>query len=111
MGIIIGAVILGITAVVCFVISCLSFHEKGLLVNNAYLYATKEEREKMDKKPYYRQTGMAFALLGCIFAVNAVETVLQTDWLSVVVIGIVAVAIVYAIVSSVMIEKRYGEGK
>lgn len=44
---IIGAVILGIVAIVCFVFSYLQFHEKGFLFNNAYIYASKQERETM----------------------------------------------------------------
>lgn len=43
MGDTIGAVISGIIAVVCFVISYLQFREKGFLFNNAYIYATKQE--------------------------------------------------------------------
>ncbi|WP_270373071.1 hypothetical protein [Longicatena caecimuris] len=45
---IIGAVILGIVAIVCFVFGYLQFHEKGFLFNNAYIYASKQERETMD---------------------------------------------------------------
>lgn len=55
MGNIIGAVILGIVAIVCFIFGYLQFHEKGFLFNNAYIYAAKQERETMDKKPHYQQ--------------------------------------------------------
>lgn len=44
---IIGAVVLGIVAIVCFVFGYLQFHEKGFLFNNAYIYASKQERETM----------------------------------------------------------------
>ena len=37
MGNIIGAITLGIVAVVCFIFSYLQFNEKGFLFNNAYL--------------------------------------------------------------------------
>ena len=39
----------GIIAIACLVISCLQLHEKGVLLNNAYLFASKQERETMDK--------------------------------------------------------------
>ena len=42
MGTIIGAITLGIVAVVCFIFSYLQFNEKGFLFNNAYIYASKE---------------------------------------------------------------------
>ena len=41
-----------------FGISYFQFHERGFLLNNAWLYASAEERNKMNKKPYYRQSGI-----------------------------------------------------
>ena len=93
-------------AVFSLVLSIRFFCGKGFLLNNAYLYASKEEREAMNKKPHYRQSGIVFLLIGTIFAVNALNTVFQKNWLFFCVIGIVAVTIIYAIASSVLIEKR-----
>ena len=106
MGNIIGAVILGIIAISCFVISYLQFREKGFLFNNAYIYASKQEKKTMDKKPHYKQSGVCFVLIGLVFMINAIEMILETDWLFYLVIGIVIIAIIYAIVSSILIEKR-----
>lgn len=83
-----------------------SFREKGFLFNNAYLYASKQEREQMNKKPHYRQSAIVFLLLGVIFALDGIELLLETGWLFWVVGITVAVTIVYAIMSSIMIEKR-----
>ena len=41
-------------SVFLFFMSVRSFMEKGVLFNNAYIYASKQEREKMNKKPHYR---------------------------------------------------------
>lgn len=60
MGNIVGAIILGIVAIASLVFSYLQFNEKGFLLNNAYIYASKQEREAMDKKPYYKQSGIVF---------------------------------------------------
>ena len=106
MGNIIGAVALGIVAIVCFVFSYLQFHEKGFLFNNAYIYASKNERETMDKKPHYKQSGVVFLLIGAVFAINAVDMILKTGWLFYIVIVIAVIAIIYAIASSVIIEKN-----
>lgn len=106
MGNIIGAIILGVMAISCFVFSYLQFNEKGFLFNNAYIYASKQERETMDKKPHYKQSGIIFVLIGIIFLINAIDMILQTGWLFYLIIGVGIVAIVYAIVSSVMIEIR-----
>ena len=43
-----------IIAAILAVVSIRSFQNKGFLFNNAYIYASKKERGKMDKKPYYR---------------------------------------------------------
>ena len=74
---IIGAIVLGIIAIVCFVISFLQFNEKGFLFNNAYIGASKQDRETMNKKPHYKQSGVVFALIGIIFLINAIEMILQ----------------------------------
>ena len=101
-----SAILLGIAAIVCFIFSYLQFQEKGFLFNNAYIYASKQGRETMDKKPHYKQSGIVFVFIGIIFLMNAMDIILQTDWLIFLVIGVAVVAIVYAIVSSVIIEKR-----
>ena len=60
----------------------------------------------MDKTPHYKQSGIVFVFIGIIFLINAIDIILQTGWLIFLVIGVAIVAIVYAIVSSVIIEKR-----
>lgn len=106
MGNIIGAIVLGVIATMCFVFSYLQFNEKGFLFNNAYIYASEQERKNMDKKPHYKQLGIIFVLIGFIFWINAIDIILQTGWLFYLVTGVAIVAIAYAVVSSVMIEKR-----
>lgn len=103
---IIGAIVLGILSIACFAFSYLQFNEKGFLFNNAYIYASKHEREVMDKKPYYRQSGSVFIMIGIIFAINAVDIILKTGWLFYVVIVIAIIDITYAIVSSIIIDKN-----
>ena len=102
----IGAIISGIVSLVCLFFAFRQFNEKGFLLNNAYLYATKEERQNMNKKPYYRQSGIIFTLIGAIFAVNAVEMIRRTGWLFYLVMTIAAITLIYAIVSSVRIERN-----
>ncbi len=90
----------GIFAVICLIISIMSFMEKGFLFNNAYIWASKQEREKMDKKPHYRQSAIIFALLTAVFLCDAVECVLRTGWLWIVAGAVTIAALVYGIVSS-----------
>ena len=106
MGNIICAVILAIVAIVCFVLGYCQLKEKGFLFNNAYIYSTKEERENMDKKPHYRQSGIVFLLISVIFLLNAIECIIKSGWIFYIVILLVVVALIYAIASSIMIEKN-----
>ncbi len=76
-----------------------------MLLNNAYLYASKEERATMNKSPHYRQSAIVFTILGGIFLVIAIDSIIHNEWLVLITIGLSLLAIVYAIVSSVLIEK------
>ena len=100
------AVILFTVAVVAFALSICAFNEKGLLLNNAYLHATEKEREAMDKRPYYRQLAVVFLLISVVFVLNGFDAVLQFELLSYIAITVVIITAIYAILSSVLIEKR-----
>ena len=82
-----------------------SFMEKGFLLNNAYIYAMKEDREKMNKKPYYRQSAIVFLLIALIFLLNGLSMLLKTDWIFYIAIAVMIITLIYAIVSSITIEK------
>ena len=102
----IAAGILFFIALLGFVLSIRSFCEKGFLLNNSYLYATKQERDAMDKKPYYQQSAIVFLLIGFIFALNGLSILLQIDWISYIAVALVFGVIVYAIASGVAIERN-----
>lgn len=87
-----------------FIMSFRSFKNKGFLFNNAYIYASKKERESMDKKPHYRQSAIVFLLIGFIFLFNALAVLFSADWMYIIVGALVIATIVYTIVSSVKIE-------
>ncbi len=58
-----------IIAAILAVVSIRNFQNKGFLFDNAYIYASKEERGKMDQKPYYRQSAIVFCILCAVFLV------------------------------------------
>lgn len=88
-------------AVIAFTISARSFMEKGFLYNNAYIFASEQERETMDRKPYYRQSAIVFCLIGTIFLLIAIAELSGAGWLYIVVWAVAFITLVYAIVSSV----------
>ncbi len=94
------AIICAILALVSLIISIRQFQEKGFLFNNAYIWATKEERETMDKKPHYRQSAIAFAIIAAVFFVMALECIFMTLWLWLAVGALAIAVLVYAVVSS-----------
>lgn len=103
---VITIVILFLISIGAFIIGYFQFKEKGILFNNAYLYASKEERATMNKKPHYRQSAIVFASIGFIFLLNAVELLIRSGWLFLIVLGLMILLIVYAIVSSIMISRK-----
>jgi len=102
---IVAASILFTVSIFLFFMSVRSFMEKGFLFNNAYIYASKQEREKMNKKPHYRQSAIVFLLLGLIFLLNALAVLLKVNWIFYIGVAVVAITLIYAIVSSITIEK------
>lgn len=103
---IIMGIVVFILSLIAFVISILSFMQKGFMFNNAYIYATKEERENMNKRPYYRQTAITFLLIGIIFLLLGINIFLKISWLSYVTIMLAVVTLIYSIVSTVKIERK-----
>ncbi len=59
----------------------------------------------MDKKPYYRQSAIVFALCAAAFLCMAVEFVLITRWLWIGVGACTIAALIYAIASDKKISK------
>lgn len=108
---IIIAVILFLISLGTFIMSVRSFMEKGFLFNNAYIYASKEERARMDKKPHYRQSAIVFLMLCITFLLLGIMTLTEAFWLFYVVIAIAVVAIVYAFVSGAAIEQKKDQNK
>lgn len=102
----IATILCFILAAICFVISILQFKEKGFCFNNAYLYASKEEREKMDKSPHYRQSAIVFLLLFVNFIVIGIYSITHMKWLLMIEAIIMMAVIIYAIVSSITINKK-----
>ena len=89
-----------VLSIAAFIISVRSFMEKGFLLNNAYLFASEQERKAMNKGPYYRQSAIVFFLLGILFALLALQSLLKAKWLLGIAAAVVVITLAYAIVSS-----------
>ncbi len=94
-----------ILMLVCAIISLFQFKRKGVLLNNEHFYATEEERKKADKKPYYIQSGVVFALLAAAFLFFGLRFFLDIAWLYAAAVIFLILTAVYAVVSSVKLSK------
>lgn len=95
-----------VISAVSFVISYFQFRQKGFLFNNAYIYASKKERNNMDTRPHYRQSGIVFTLVGILFLLNGIGIICKKDWMFSIALVIGVFTIIYAIVSSIMIGRK-----
>ena len=102
---IIAIVMFAIAGILLF-LGVRSFFERGFVLNNAYIYASKEEREKMNKKPYFRQTAIIFCLLSIVFVIIGCSVILRNYMIELLLIPVITGAIIYAIVSSIRIGKE-----
>lgn len=107
---IIGSIFLAL-GIGAFIISYLQFKEKGYLFNNAYIWASQEERKQMDehkecKKPHYRQSAFTFMFIGFIFLTYASYIATDWIWLYVTFWVLLLIAVVYAVVSTVQNERH-----
>lgn len=105
-GRLISIIIVFIIAGILALLSFRSFREKGFLFNNAYLYATKEERETINKKPWYRQSAIVFCLLSIAFIMAGLDMIFDKQVFRILEFSIIIGAVLYAIISSVVIIKR-----
>ena len=103
---VIVSIILFFISLGSFFIGYFQFKEKGILFNNAFLYASKEERKRMNKKPHYRQSAIVFVTIGIIFLLIALEMFVRSGWIFYVMIGLIIFLVIYAIISSIIIEKN-----
>ena len=110
MGDIIAASTLLAVSLFMFILSIRSFLEKGFLFNNAYIYASTKERETMNKTPYYRQTAVIFSLIGIVFLLLSFAMLFDASWITYIAGAVIIILLIYAIASSIAIEKGKKQG-
>lgn len=103
---------------VAFVVGCLSVSLfiyvlftarcKGPILTNTYLFATEEERKKLDLKREYRLATVIFSLQAVAFAFLTIYILKNWKECRFIAIGLILCSAVYAIresVKSVKVEK------
>ncbi len=87
------------------------FNERGFLFNNAYIYASKEQRETMNKRPYYRQSAVVFSILCVVFVVIGLSVLLQNSKIMLLEIPLNIGVIIYAIISTIKYNNHVKDGE
>ena len=105
-GTLITAIAVFLLAGTLFLLGIRQLLERGYLLNNAWIYATKKERESLNKKPYYRQSGIVFCLLGLLFTVIGLYVILRDGRLLWLEAALAVGAVAYAILSTLRIMKE-----
>ena len=62
------AVFTGAVSVILFIYVSFTVRCKGPVLSNTYLFASEEERSRMDKKAEYHMVSVVFGILAVIFA-------------------------------------------
>ena len=107
-----GAVVLLLVLMVgSYLLSLLGFLGIGIIIDDHYVFASREAKKHMDKKPYYRQSGIVFACLGTMFLLCLLGAVTGMRILVFVSYGVAFGAMVYAVVSHYRIRKNNITGK
>lgn len=86
-------------------ISFCQFMEKGILLNNAFIFISKEERKNLNRKKHYRQSAIVFCLLSSVFLVTGLSVVFQNKKIQLIEIPLLISALIYAVISSIKIER------
>ncbi len=89
------ALISGILSLLMLIYALFTSKEKGPILSNNYLFTSKEEREKIDKKTEYHRVTVVFGILGIIFLFLAVEIITMWNWLNYFIGILVVVLILY----------------
>ena len=84
-------------SVVCFLIAYFQAKERGPVFTNAYLFASKEERERLDRTPEYRLAKTVFLVFGIVFLILSVEVLMDWKWLAYILAGMIIALVVYVI--------------
>ena len=92
--------------VVSLIFSLLGFMGKDVILDDAYIRASKEEREKMDKKAYRFQGSIIFFFLFVVTLCNLLRAVLHVAWFTYIAFVVAVIGIAYAIISHYKLKKK-----
>ncbi|MBR4555193.1 MAG: DUF3784 domain-containing protein [Ruminococcus sp.] len=102
---IVFAVIMFVLSAVLTLLAVRSLICRGYCFNNAYIWASEQERREKDLTPYYRQSGVVFLMLALTALLEGLYILVDALPLMIAEAAVFAALMVYAVRSSVCIER------
>ena len=103
---IVSSIILGLISMLLLTYSFFASKEKGPILSNTYLWATSEEKKKMDKSAEYHLVTVVFSILGMIFLLLTIRILSSWSWINYIIGILITIVIVYAIIDTIKTEKN-----
>ncbi len=110
-GPIIVSIITGVISAALLIYAYFAFIEKGPILSNTVLFASAEERNKLDRSAEYRMVSVVFGLLGMVFLLLTVRILTGWEWLNYFMGFFIAFLMIYAVRESVRSERKNGIDK
>lgn len=98
---IIFSIITAVISVVLIVYISYTMRGKGPILSNTYLWLTKEERLKADKKSEYKLVTVVFGCLSAIFALLSLNFFFEWKWASNLMWILIVFLPIYAIINAI----------
>ena len=100
--------LIGLVMVACIslILSVLGFAGKDIILDDEYIKASQEDREKMDTKAYRQQGAIIFLFIFAINISNLLWALLHKRIFTYITFAICGIGIIYAIVTHYAIKKK-----
>ena len=102
----VNSIILLILTIAAYILSLLGFLGVGIIIDDNYVFASKEKRRSMNKKAYQQQSAMSFLGIGTMFLLHLLRRITGVAWLYYIAILVGLVTIVYAIATHYIMKKK-----
>ncbi len=95
-----------LVTIISLIFSLMGFMGKDVILDDAYIKASKEEREKMNKKAYRLQGAFIFLFIFIATACSLLRYLTAIPLFSYIGIAVAIIAIIYAIISHYAIKNN-----
>ncbi len=100
----VSSIILGLISLLLLTYSFFTSKEKGPILSNSYLLASKKERENLDKSAAYHEVTVVFGLLGIVCLLFTIRTISSWLWIDYIIGVFIVIEIIYVITVSIKSE-------